>query len=86
MRLLQTRLPALEEALAAVASAEEECRAANIDENDYTVFTLQDLEFEHELKVQGVSKKIAFIDNQVRRNYLILYRVIKSVRRLSRGT
>ena len=36
-----------------------------MDENDYTVFTFHDLEFEHELVVQSVSKKIAFIDNQV---------------------
>ena len=62
---LQKRVPPLADALAAVANAEEECRAANIDENDYTIFTLQDLEFEHELVVQSVSKKIAFIDNQV---------------------
>lgn len=37
-----------------------------MEENDYTVFTCQDLEFELELVVQSVAKKIAFIDNQVR--------------------
>ncbi|PSS35375.1 hypothetical protein PHLCEN_2v1670 [Hermanssonia centrifuga] len=45
--------------------AEEDCQAANVEENDYTVFTFQDLEFEHELVTQSVLKKIAFIDNQI---------------------
>lgn len=66
VRHLQTRIPALSETLEAVKKAEEDCRAANVEENDYTVFTYQDLEFEHELVVQTISKKIAFIDNQVR--------------------
>ena len=39
--------------------------AANVEENDYTVFTWQDLEFELELLVQNIAKKISFIDNQV---------------------
>ena len=62
---MQIRLPALADKLAELASAEEDCQAANVDENDYTVFTFQDLEFEHGLVVQSISKKIAFIDNQV---------------------
>jgi len=36
-----------------------------VEENDYTVFTCQDLEFELELVVHAVGKKIVFIDNQV---------------------
>ena len=36
-----------------------------MDENDYTVFTHQDLEFELGLVVQSITKKIAFIDNQI---------------------
>ncbi|EEB87127.1 hypothetical protein MPER_15652, partial [Moniliophthora perniciosa FA553] len=62
---IQTRIPALSDILKEVASAEEECSAANVEENDYTVFTCQDLEFELELLVQSIAKKIAFIDNQV---------------------
>ena len=54
-----------EEVLDDVRSAEAECAAANVEENDYTIFTTQDLEFELELLRQSVSKKIAFIDNQV---------------------
>jgi len=66
VQLIQTRIPALLDALANVASAEAECSSANVEENDYTVFTCQDLQFELELVVQSIAKKIAFIDNQVR--------------------
>ncbi|KAI0795240.1 calponin homology domain-containing protein [Irpex lacteus] len=62
---LQTRVPALTESLATIAEVEQECQAANVEENDYTVFTYRDLEFEYELVVQSISKKIAFIDNQI---------------------
>lgn len=51
--------------LSAIRRAEEECEAANIDENDHTVFTAQDLEFELELVQQSIAKKLSFIDNQV---------------------
>ena len=49
-----------------VAAIEEEVQAANIEENDHTVFTYQDLDFELRLVQQTVVKKIKFIDNQVR--------------------
>ncbi|KAF8511589.1 calponin homology domain-containing protein [Gautieria morchelliformis] len=62
---IQARLAPLKEELNAVSGAEEECAAANVEENDYTVFTGQDLAFELELVVQAVGKKIAFIDNQI---------------------
>ncbi|KAH7927772.1 hypothetical protein BV22DRAFT_1150413 [Leucogyrophana mollusca] len=62
---IQTRLPTLSDALANVARAESECNAANVEENDYTVFTCQDLGFELELVIQSVAKKISFIDNQI---------------------
>ncbi|KAJ7132945.1 actin cross-linking [Mycena filopes] len=62
---IQTRIPAISDALRQVVAAEAECTAANVEENDYTVFTCQDLEFELELVVQSIAKKIAFIDNQI---------------------
>jgi hypothetical protein len=64
VRTLENRIPTLSDALKDVQTAEAECSAANVDENDYTVFTCQDLEFELGLFVQSVSKKIAFLDNQ----------------------
>ncbi|OCH85952.1 actinin-like protein [Obba rivulosa] len=65
VRGIQKRIPSLSEALGEVARADEECLAANIDENDYTVFTYQDLQFELELLAQSITKKLAFIDNQI---------------------
>ncbi|KAI0696415.1 actinin-like protein [Cytidiella melzeri] len=65
IKQLQTRLPALTETLSTISEVEHECQAANIEENDYTVFTYRDIEFEQELVVQSISKKIAFIDNQI---------------------
>lgn len=62
---LQQKLPAFEDSLKDVASAEEKCNAANVDENDYTVLTLQDLEFELGLVKQNITKKIKFLENQV---------------------
>ncbi|KAF8516840.1 actin cross-linking [Hysterangium stoloniferum] len=62
---IQKRLKPLEDGLADLLSVEDECRAANVEENDYTVFTYQDLAFELELVVQAISKKITFIDNQI---------------------
>ena len=66
IRQLQTRMPAISESIQAVVAAEDECRAANVDENDYTAFTVEDLRFELELVTQSISKKLAFVDNQVR--------------------
>ena len=65
VRLLQARIPPFSETLEAVIAAEDECRAANVDENDYTVFTVEDLRFELELVTGSIAKKLAFIDNQV---------------------
>ncbi|KAF9565080.1 actinin-like protein [Agrocybe pediades] len=62
---IQTRIPALSDALSTVAQAEAECNAANVEENDYTIFTCQDLEFELELVMHSITKKITFIDNQI---------------------
>ncbi|KIJ54624.1 hypothetical protein M422DRAFT_24535 [Sphaerobolus stellatus SS14] len=65
IKAIQDRLPPLKDALDQVKKIEEECKAANVDENDYTVFTSQDLVFELELVIQAVAKKAAFIDNQI---------------------
>ena len=79
------RLPVLSDSLANVASAEAECNSANVEENDYTVFTCQDLEFELELVVQSVAKKIAFIDNQVCSLLVHTKIVDETMHRLSHG-
>ena len=52
--------------------------AANIEENDHTVFTSQDLEFELKLVQGTVVKKVKFIENQVRR-------ILRSIRDSSKA-
>ncbi|CEL62555.1 Alpha-actinin-like protein 1 OS=Schizosaccharomyces pombe (strain 972 / ATCC 24843) GN=ain1 PE=3 SV=1 [Rhizoctonia solani AG-1 IB] len=64
-KIIQTRLGPFAESLKDVASTEQECVAANVEENDYTIFTHQDLQFELELVIQNVVQKISFIDNQI---------------------
>jgi hypothetical protein len=66
VRKIQLRVPGLADTLARVAKAEKDCTEANVEENDYTVFTWQDLDFEFELVTQAIAKKISFIDNQAR--------------------
>ena len=48
-----------------LGAAEQDCVDANVEENDYTIFSRQDLEFELELVQQAVAKKMLFIENQV---------------------
>lgn len=62
---IQQQLAPLSAVLEQVAVIEEELHEANIEENDYTVFTHSDLDFELKLVQQIVVKKIKFIDNQV---------------------
>ena len=70
-------MPALSATLSTVAQAEAECNAANVEENDYTVFSCQDLKFELELVVHSIAKKITFIDNQVRLHHFFLSSTIR---------
>lgn len=59
-------LPALRTALTNdIAAANQRCVEAKVDENDYTVFTYDDLEFELEIAEGGMRKKMGFVDNQM---------------------
>ncbi|KAG8861753.1 hypothetical protein FRB96_002711 [Tulasnella sp. 330] len=62
---IQQHLEPLRAILDRITIAEDECRLANIEENDYTVFTREDLEFEYALVTGAVAKKFQFIDNQI---------------------
>jgi hypothetical protein len=65
VREIQSRIPAFSDALDDVLKAEKECASANVEENDHTVFSHQDLEFELDQLKQSIVKKMAFIENQV---------------------
>ena len=66
VQAVQSRMAQFSDLLATVERAEEDCLSANVDENDYTVFTHEDLQFELDQLTQAISKKLAFIDNQAR--------------------
>ena len=38
---------------------------ASIEDNEHTIYTVEDLTFEHGLLVEGLVKKSAFIENQI---------------------
>jgi hypothetical protein len=45
--------------------ADRNCQEAKVEENDYTVLTFDDLEYELGLAEGNIRKKIAFVENQV---------------------
>ncbi len=48
-----------------IRTVDQKCFEAKIEENDYTVFTVDDLQWELELAEAAVKKKMSFIDHQV---------------------
>ncbi|CRG87243.1 Alpha-actinin-like protein 1 [Talaromyces islandicus] len=62
---LSDNLPPLDAYLETIADLEEQCAEANIDENDYTMYTLDELAYELGLVKSSVAKKLAFLENQM---------------------
>jgi hypothetical protein len=58
-------LAPLDEYLNIIASIDEQCAEANIEENDFTTYTYDELEYELGLVRNSVSKKLAFLENQM---------------------
>ncbi|RKP23806.1 calponin homology domain-containing protein [Syncephalis pseudoplumigaleata] len=65
VKALNGRLASLESSLTKIRQVNSQCREANIDENDQTIYSLDDLEFDLSLVKQAITKKEAFIDNQI---------------------
>lgn len=51
--------------LESLVGAEEECTKCNVEENDYTILTSEDLKWELELFTTSLARRVAFIENQV---------------------
>ncbi|KAH9820237.1 calponin homology domain-containing protein [Melampsora americana] len=51
--------------LTQVRQAEQDCIDANVEENDHTIYTADDLEFETEEVRKAAARKIAFVENQI---------------------
>ena len=62
-RLSQSLAP-LEAYLSTIASMDEQCNEANIEENDYTTYSYEELAYEFGLVSSSVAKKLSFLENQ----------------------
>ncbi|ODO11861.1 hypothetical protein I350_00645 [Cryptococcus amylolentus CBS 6273] len=63
---LSSQIPRLRDFLKAeITALNTTCLQAKVEENDYTVLTVDDLDYELELAEAGLKKKMAFIDNQM---------------------
>jgi Ca2+-binding EF-hand superfamily protein len=58
-------LPPMEQYLDLIAQLDNQCQEANIEENDYTTYTYDELAYELSLVRSSVQKKLAFLDNQM---------------------
>ena len=65
VRRLNTNIPPLDAFLSSIADLDEQCCRANIEENDFTTYTYEELTYELSLVKSSVSKKLAFLDNQI---------------------
>lgn len=63
----------LQESLNFIEMLDNECIEAHTEENDYTVYSLEDLKFGLDLVKEAVQKKSAFIQNQVSSRYSSLF-------------
>lgn len=65
VRRLNDNLPPLDAYLETIAAVDQKCEEANIEENDFTTYTYDELCYELGLVKSSVSKKLSFLDNQV---------------------
>ena len=65
VRRLHLNLPPLQDYLESLSSLHVQCEEANIEENDFTTYTYDELLYEHTLVVSSVAKKLAFLENQL---------------------
>jgi Ca2+-binding EF-hand superfamily protein len=65
VKRLNDNLPPLDAFLETIAELDEQCQEANVEENDYTTYTLDELSYELSLVKSSISKKMAFLENQL---------------------
>jgi Ca2+-binding EF-hand superfamily protein len=65
VRQLHDKLPPLEQYLEMIARLDQQCEEANIEENDFTTYTYDELAYELGLVKSSVSKKMSFLENQM---------------------
>ncbi|KAI1818780.1 calponin homology domain-containing protein [Poronia punctata] len=65
VRRLNDNLPPLDAYLDKIAIVDEKCQEANIEENDFTTYTYDELSYELGLVKASVQKKLSFLENQM---------------------
>lgn len=65
VRKLSDNLPPLDAFLKTIAAVDAKCQEANIEENDFTTYTYDELCYELTLVQSSVSKKLSFLENQM---------------------
>lgn len=58
-------LPPLDQYLTLIERLDAQCEEANIEENDFTTYTFDELDYELGLVKSSVQKKLAFLENQM---------------------
>lgn len=62
---LNSNLPPLESFLSTLSSLDQQCSEANIEENDFTTYSFDELSYELSLVKSSVAKKLSFLENQL---------------------
>ena len=62
---LNENLPPLDTYLESIAAIDQQCEEANIEENDYTTYSYDELSYEFGLVKSSVGKKLSFLENQM---------------------
>lgn len=62
---LVEHLEPLQYVLAELRGASDACLVANVEENDHTIYTFEDMEYEFKLARNAIHKKHKFISNQI---------------------
>ncbi|KAL8982070.1 MAG: hypothetical protein Q9205_003328 [Flavoplaca limonia] len=62
---LNSNLPPLESFLSSLATLDQQCSEANIEENDFTTYSFDELSYELSLVKSSVAKKLSFLENQL---------------------
>lgn len=62
---LSEQLKPMNDVLKELKKLNDQCLEANVEENDHTVYSYDELEYELGLAKQSVVKKLAFIENQI---------------------
>ncbi|KAF8443488.1 calponin homology domain-containing protein [Terfezia claveryi] len=65
VRLLHNNIIPIKSELDKIRTYAEDCDEANCEENDYTVYSYEELEYEYGLAKENVAKKLGFLENQI---------------------